>query len=99
MHVITWEFTVRAGCEADFERVYGPRGAWAELFASSSDYVGTELWRDHAQPGRYVSVDRWKTADAFAQWKAQHAEAYLRLDAQCEAWTETETKLGEWLAL
>ncbi|SRR5258706_9761763 len=99
MYVITWEYRVRAGCEADFERAYGPRGDWAELFASSSDYIATELWRDPTQPGRYCSIDRWKIADAFARFKAEHPAEYLRVDERCEAWTETETKLGEWLAL
>jgi hypothetical protein len=99
MHVITWEFRVLAGCEADFERAYGSHGDWAKLFASSSDYIATELWRDPAQTGHYWSVDRWKTADAFGRFKAQYAAEYLQLDARCEAWTEAETKLGEWLAL
>lgn len=88
-----------AGCEADFERTYGPHGDWAKLFAVSSDYISTELWRDHSQPGRYCSIDRWKTAEAFGSFKAQYAAEYLQLDARCEAWTEAETKLGEWLAL
>jgi len=99
MHVIMWEFRVRAGCEAEFERTYGPNGEWAALFASSGDYIATELWRDSAHPGRYLSIDRWRTSDAFGAWKAQHAADYLALDARCEAWTETEIKLGEWNAV
>src|SRR5262249_27741931 len=94
MVVIVWEFRVVPGSEAPFEAAYGPRGDWAELFGRAEGYLGTELLRDAALPGRYLTLDRWATPDAFARFRAVHGEAYAALDARCEAWTQSETRLG-----
>jgi heme-degrading monooxygenase HmoA len=95
-HVRLWEFRVRAGCEADFEAAYGPRGAWARLFALADGYLGTELLRDATVPRRYLTIDRWTEAEAFDRFRRDHGAEYARLDAQCEPWTEAETALGAW---
>ncbi len=98
-HVLVWQFRVRAGREADFEADYGPRGAWAALFARADGYLGTELLRDTAVARRYVTIDRWASADAFERFRREHGADYARLDAQCDAWTEEETALGAFAAL
>jgi heme-degrading monooxygenase HmoA len=68
-HVIVWEFRVRAGHEAVFEAVYGAGGDWARLFAKSPDHRGTELLRDASTPGRYLTIDRWASAEAFGEFR------------------------------
>jgi heme-degrading monooxygenase HmoA len=93
-HVILWEFRVRAGCEAAFEATYGPRGRWVQLFARGEGYLHTELLRDAALPGRYLTIDRWVSAEASARFKADHQAEYDELDVLCEAWTESEAFLG-----
>jgi heme-degrading monooxygenase HmoA len=91
--VIAWEFRVRAGCEAEFEEAYGPRGAWAALFGRRPKFFGTELLRDDETAGRYVTLDRWSSLEAFDDFRASHATAYEALDARCEKWTAAETKI------
>src|SRR5262249_31507472 len=98
-HVIVWEFWVRAGCEAEFEQTYGPRGAWAALFAKSAHFRGTQLLRDAVSPLRYLTVDRWSHPEAFGAFRAAYAKDYDALDARCEAWTQRETLVGTWTAL
>lgn len=94
MLVIVWEFRVKAGREAEFERRYGPEGDWAQLFRRSPAYRGTELLRDPTQPRRYLSVDRWESAAAFEACKQENAQAYAALDRECEELTEAERCLG-----
>jgi heme-degrading monooxygenase HmoA len=98
-HVILWEFRVRAGREADFESAYRPDGAWAKLFVWGDGYIGTQLLRNAADPRRYITVDRWATADAFARFRADHAAEYGALDAKCADWTEAENELDSWVTV
>jgi len=97
-HVIVWEFVVRAGREREFEEVYGPTGAWATLFSKSPEHLGVELLRDVANPRRYLTIDRWKTSEAFGAFRKEHAAPYEALDARCGALTEKESIVGRWTA-
>ena len=99
MHVIVWEFRARPGREAEFEEVYGPGGAWVELFARSEGFVGTELLRDVAEPGRYLTLDQWTSRSAFETFRERWADDYRELDERCEALTLREEALGTFTAL
>jgi len=92
-----WRYVVRPEHFADFERTYGPSGAWARLFAEAEGYQGTELLRDGE--GRYLTIDRWRDAADFDAFMGAHRAAYQALDAQCDAWTLHEERVGDtkWL--
>jgi len=94
MIVIVWEFRVRPGREAEFERAYGPEGDWARLFRRSPGYRGTELLRDPHDPERYLTLDRWADAAAFETFQAEHRADYLALDEACEPLCGEERLLG-----
>jgi heme-degrading monooxygenase HmoA len=98
MYLTIWEFFVRPGSEGEFERIYGPKGDWARLFAGSAGYLGTELLLDNEQNGpgatRYVTIDRWSGARVFANFQAARGEKYKELDARCERLTARETRMG-----
>lgn len=98
MHAIVWEFQVRPEQEAEFERVYGPEGAWARLFAGGEGFLGTELLRDVDDRGRYLTIDRWTSAAAFAAFRDRWADDYRDLDRRCAALTSRETALGAFVA-
>jgi heme-degrading monooxygenase HmoA len=91
-----WEFSVRPGRQAEFESGYGPEGAWALLFRRARGYLGTELLRDRADPLRYVTIDRWESADAFRAFRDAFAAEYAQLDREFEALTAREAPLGEY---
>ena len=95
-HLIVWEFQVRSGCEAQFEQAYGPRGSWAALFSTDSGYLGTELYRSQKVPGRYCTLDRWRSEDDFLRFHTAHKTEYVALDQACAAWTEAEERKGSW---
>ena len=96
MHVVLWEFHVRPGREADFERAYGPDGDWVRLLRQAPGYLGTELWRDHRRPRVYLNVDRWKSVTHRNRFRSGHAAAYERLDAACQAFTDDEIHIGDY---
>jgi heme-degrading monooxygenase HmoA len=96
MYVTLWEFVARPGREADFERAYGPRGRWAELFREGQGYLGTELWRGE---GRWLTVDRWSSEEDYARFRAARLAEYEALDREMEGLTEREKHLGAFTAL
>ena len=51
MFVVVWQFEIAEDKVAGFEAAYGPEGAWAQLFRTSPDYLGTELLQDTHVPG------------------------------------------------
>lgn len=91
-HVLVWEFAPAAGREAEFERAYGPDGDWARLFRRDPAYLGTELLRGPA--GRYLTLDRWRTRNAFEAFRKREAEDYASLDRRMEALTSHEASVG-----
>ena len=61
-----------------FERAYGPDGDWARFFRQGRGYVGTELLHDVEEPGRYLVIDRWESAEAYNAFLADHDAEYMR---------------------
>jgi len=76
--VIALVFSYDVREAAEFERVYGPSGEWAEFFRQGRGFIGTELLRDVEAPSRYLVVDRWESADAYNAFVAEHREEYMR---------------------
>ena len=94
MFVIEWQFQVRPGHERRFEEIYGPEGAWAQLFRQDSGYIRTELQRDPNHPRRYQTRDFWQSREAYEAFRREYRAQYEALDAQCEELTEHELEIG-----
>lgn len=97
MFVVVWQFEIAEEKIADFEAAYGPDGAWAQLFRSSPQYLGTELLRDAYVSGVYLTVDRWASDEAFRAFRKDHDSDYEQLDRSCDALTSRETRIGAYL--
>ena len=93
-YVCVWEFTIDDTARGVFERHYGPRGSWAALFGRADGFAGTQLLRDEAAPGRYLTVDRWRSEAAYRAFRTDFAAEYAALDRECEALTRDECALG-----
>jgi heme-degrading monooxygenase HmoA len=76
--VVALVFRYEARDPEAFERAYGPDGEWAEFFRQGSGYIGTELLRDLEEPGRYLVIDRWESADAYNAFVAASEAEYVR---------------------
>ena len=94
MYVVVWEFHVRDGSREEFEKHYGAKGTWAQLFGKGEGYLGTDLLRDAEKPGRYLTVDRWTSKAALENFKKRNRADYDALDLQCESLTDNETLVG-----
>lgn len=90
-----WEFHVAPSAQAQFEFEYGPRGAWATLFRKAPGYIETLLWRDHKDPLRYATVDRWESEDAHDAFRATNLLDYEEIDRRCQGYTAHQRSLGE----
>jgi ribosomal-protein-alanine N-acetyltransferase len=90
-----WEFRVKPGKQRAFEKAYGPEGDWVQLFRRSEDYLGTELIRDRDLRLRYVTLDHWSSRQAYLRFQKENRPAYHALDAECEALTTREKRIGE----
>ena len=97
--VCIWEFEVPAAAEAEFRRHYGPGGSWVTLFRSDPAFVETLLLHDPSRQGRYVTIDRWKSAEAYRSFRQTFSEQYHSLDRICEGLTKKETDLGSLLVV
>lgn len=93
MFAVIWEYEVREGCEAAFEALYGD-GEWVALFREYDGYVGTELLRDADQPRRFMTIDRWSSADAYATFLTAAKPHYEQIDARGDALTVAERRIG-----
>ncbi len=93
MFVVIWEYVVRAESIADFEALYGADGGWAALFREHPGYHGTELLRDEA-PGRYLTLDRWRSEADYEAFLRAASPRYAALDAQGDALTLEERRIG-----
>jgi heme-degrading monooxygenase HmoA len=90
-----WEFEARAGKETEFENAYGAHGGWALLFANSPDYLGTDLLKS-ITTRTYLTIDRWTSAAAFADFKRKWNAEYQALDQQMESLTQSERSIGQY---
>jgi heme-degrading monooxygenase HmoA len=92
-------YEVDTAATAAFEAAYGPDGSWARFFRAGDGYLGTELWRDAGGEPRYLLVDRWRSADAYAGFLAAHGEEYRRRSAAAEPLYRSESALGRFAAV
>lgn len=92
--MIALVFSYEAADEAEFVRVYGPDGEWAQFFKDGRGYVGTELLRDVEIPGRYLVVDRWESREAYNAFVEANRADYMRRVDETAFHHEHELRLG-----
>jgi heme-degrading monooxygenase HmoA len=94
MYIILWEYTVRVGQEAEFEKTYGESGDWVQLFKQSEGYLGTDLILDTDISRHYITIDHWISSKAYETFHKKYRSAYKALDAHCRSLTEDEKLIG-----
>lgn len=97
MYVILWEFRPAPGREPEFEQAYGPDGRWIQLFRRAPGYLGSELLHDADDFNRYLTLDRWETAEAYERIRVACGADYESLDRECEGLTVHEARIGTFL--
>ena len=94
MYTYIWEYYVRDGFVSEFEKIYGPDGAWAQLFRDDKGYLRTELHQDIDNENRYLTVDYWVSKSACDEFQKKFATEYEALDKIGTSLTEKENSLG-----
>jgi heme-degrading monooxygenase HmoA len=92
--VIVWQFRVKPGKRREFERAYGPDGAWTKLFRSGKGYLRTELIRDLETARRYLTIDVWSSREVYLSFKRKNRAKYHVIDETCASLTEAEELVG-----
>jgi heme-degrading monooxygenase HmoA len=90
-----WEYEVTPGREREFLAHYAPEGTWARLFRRADGYLSTELYRDRTRPGRFLTIDHWRSEAAFRKFRREFMAEFEALDRECGALTLREALLGE----
>ncbi len=90
-----WEFVVKDGSNAAFEKFYGADGDWAELFRRGSGYLRTDLIRDKYNSQRYFTIDHWRCREDYFKFRKVFNAAFEELDKHCDHLTVLESKIGE----
>ena len=98
-YVYVWAFQVKPDCEGQFEKTYGPKGEWVQLFQKASGYLKTELLRDQAIPGRYLTIDYWESETSHQQFRQEFDGDFRDLDERCERLTKSEELVGHFALL
>jgi heme-degrading monooxygenase HmoA len=99
MIAIMWQFTVKAGREADFEEFYGAKGEWTAVNRHTRSYVGTSFLRDQNEPSRYIVIEYWSEMLVYERHRAYRAEAIKRLEQRRAALAESVAPIGVFTAL
>jgi heme-degrading monooxygenase HmoA len=95
MFVRVWEYQVPEDRVAAFTAAYAPDGPWGQLFGSAVGFLDTELYRDAARGDRYLTIDRWQTAQDWRSFLDVFGSAYESLDARFEGLALAERSLFE----
>jgi heme-degrading monooxygenase HmoA len=89
-----WQFRVASERAEEFRRVYGPAGAWAELFAREIGFLGTELLQSTSDPDIFVTMDSWDSPEAWAAFLRAWGDDYTALDHQTQSLVTSEDEIG-----
>ncbi len=93
--IYIWTYEVRPERRAEFLSAYRPDGDWAELFRKDPDYYRTELFCDSQNPNRFMTLDFWRSRAARDAFRQRYAREFAALDEACEAFTISETNIGD----
>jgi heme-degrading monooxygenase HmoA len=81
MIAVVWQFDVKKGREADFERFYGADGEWTAVNRHSRSYLGTSFLRDQNRDARYLVVEYWSEMIVYEQHRSFIGDEMARLEA------------------
>jgi heme-degrading monooxygenase HmoA len=94
MFLRVWQFRVPSEKADEFREVYGPAGAWAQLFRRDAGFLGTELLHSAIHPNIFLTVDRWDSEESWAAFLRAWGEEYSALDRSCALLTVAEGEIG-----
>ncbi|MCU0397888.1 MAG: hypothetical protein MUC73_07270 [Cyclobacteriaceae bacterium] len=99
MYVILWSYRVKQNCIHTFREHYNSNGTWARLFQQSNEYISTDLLQLEGEELNFMTIDRWKSQQAYLRFKEAFAQSYAELDQLCDGLTHEENHLGSYFTV
>ena len=102
MIAIMWQFDIKAGNEAEFERFCGAGGEWTAANRHSRSFLGTSFLRGspvEPHTSRYVVVEYWSEMVVHEQRKNYRGGDLARLGARRDELAASCEPLGVFTAL
>lgn len=95
MFIVVWKFCVKEMYIPDFIDIYGKDGDWVKIFKKNPEFIETDLIRDRHDGSVFLTIDKWKSMEAYNKFLNSRSTEYMELDLLCEQFTINEEKLGE----
>ena len=99
MIAVVWQFDVRPGAGAEFEKMYGSDGAWTELSRRSRSFLGSSFLRDMGSETRYLLIEYWGEMMVYEKHLADFQRQLDALEEQRGTLVERMEALGVFTAL
>ncbi len=94
-----WQFEVKQGREAAFERLIGANGRWHALARRSRSFLGSSFLRDAVQPTRYMLIEYWSEMLVYEKHQADFSDEIRQIEVERDGLVEVTTPLGIFAAL
>jgi len=99
MIAIMWQFDVKAGCEAEFEELYGVEGEWTTLNRHTRSYLGTSFLHDQNRSSRYIVIEYWSEMLVSEHHRVFRSDGIALLEERTRALVDSVEPLGIFTAL
>jgi hypothetical protein len=99
MIAIVWQFDIRAGREAEFERFYGADGEWTAVNRHSRSYLGSSFLHDQNRSSRYLVIEYWSEMLVYEQHKAFKGDQLTKLETHRRELVASAEPVGVFSAL
>lgn len=99
MIALVWQFDVKAGREAEFQKLFGANGPWPGLGRRSRSFLGSSFLRDAVQPTRYLVVEYWSEMLVYEKHLADFSDEIRQLEQERDLLLESMMPLGIFTAL
>jgi hypothetical protein len=99
MIAIMWQFNVKKGSEAEFERLYGVDGEWTALNRHTRSYLGSSFLRDQNRPSRYIVTEYWSEMIVYEQDRVTRAAAIASVETRSATLVDSVEPMGVFTAL
>jgi hypothetical protein len=99
MIAIMWQFDVKNGSEAEFERLYGVDGEWTAMNRHTRSYLGSSFLRDQNRSSRYIVIEYWSEMIVHEKHRTYRSDAIAFLEVRRTTLVESVEPLGIFTAL
>jgi len=99
MIAIMWQFDVKNGQAAEFEKLYGVDGEWTALNRHTRSYLGSSFLHDQNRASRYIVIEYWSEMLVHEQHRTFRSDAIASLEARSSELVDSVEPLGIFTAL